>query len=131
LYFRYVGPFAQLCQLVHEENTFALSSVCRLHDPGYFRCALELLLEEIVITWELVSQRHNIQVNKGTRLVALSKWGIFFLHFFHEALDVLDHQVLPSKLQVIGVVIYKSKKKLVLTQKITMAGGVSVLTDFH
>jgi len=91
LNFGHVGPLPQLRQLIHQEYAFALRPVRRLHDPGHLRRALEFFLEKVVVSRQLISQRHDVEVDEGAGLVALGERRVFLFHLFAESLDVLNH----------------------------------------
>ncbi len=119
LHFRCGSPLFELGEFIDQEYAFALSSVCGFHDPCDIRCPFEFFLKQIVVTWQLVSERHNIEVYELSEFIFLCEWVVFLLHFFPKPLDVLNHKVFSSKLKVIWEMVDQSTQSL------------EVLTDFH
>ena len=106
---RRVGPTLQLLQLVDEEDALALCAGSRFHNPSCVRVLLPLFLEDAVIGREQPSQRDNVHVNEQAVLVAISDRIILLLHFFAEALDVLNHQVFARQLVPVRKVVHYPK----------------------
>jgi len=105
---RVVGPLLDLCELVHEENTFALCTGIGFHDPCFLRLSSELLHEYGVIARKHVSLRDNVHVYEVTLLVFLCQWVAFLFHLTPETLNVFNHRILAGQLEVVWEVIQKS-----------------------
>ena len=98
-----------LLQLVHKENTCALSSSRWLHDPSCIRVLLEFLNEYSVIARKDVGHGHYVHVKQVTIFIPVGNWILLFLHVLSKSLDVLHHQVLPGELGVIWEVVENPK----------------------
>ena len=55
-----VSPLFELCELIHQEDTFALRPIGWLHDPGDFGASFKLFLEQVVILRKLIGQGHDV-----------------------------------------------------------------------
>ena len=104
-----VSPLLNLLQLVHKENTCALSSSCWLHDPSCIRVLLEFLNEYGVIAREDVSHGHYVHVEQVAIFIPVSDGILLFFHVLPKSLDVFHHQVLPGELGVIWEVVENPK----------------------
>lgn len=129
------GPLLDLGQLVDEEDAFALSLSTGLHDPRAGRVLAELLHKEVIVggeherhgdkictkhTSQAVTQHSKAcvsllrfprqpdgftQINIFPVLVLLRQRTTLLLQLLAVALDILDHQVFPGQLVVVGEVV--------------------------
>jgi len=102
-----IRPLLDLLYFVYQENTFSLSSRSWLHNPCGVGVFLKFLTKNGVVTWQNISHRHDVHVEKTSTLIFLSDWIILFLHVLFESLDILHHEILTSQLEMVWEMIQK------------------------